>query len=235
MRNCLTCIILSLFATGGLLAYTPGKWSPLDPYISGQVTRAPRELTVQDKQGKVLQIARLEFSAGKLMKEHYVDGEGKPAGQTRYSYQNGLPVKEEQLSAKGEVLGEKTITYEDGRPSLLQVKEGGQIIQEISFKYSKGLLMEAREKSGSTEDIHSYVYKNDRLAAIHTRDEAGQEFHRIEYVYDAQGRLSERKRFSGELKQTCKVEYNNGDLISYAYYDLQKNEWVLQKKLSFRF
>ncbi|MBE7440073.1 MAG: hypothetical protein HS115_16600 [Spirochaetales bacterium] len=227
-------ITLSL-GSGGLIAYTPGKWSPLDPYISGQVTRTPRELTVHDASGKVLQVARLEFAAGKLQKEHYVDAQGKPAGQTRYTYQNGLPVKEEQLNAAGQILGEKTIAYTEARPSLLRVFENGQLIQEISFKYAKGLLVEAREKSGDTEDIHSYIYKNDRLSAIHTRDEAGKEFHRIEYVYDDRGRLAERKRFSGDLKQTCRVQYDNGDLISYAYYDLQKNEWKLQKKLSFQF
>jgi antitoxin component YwqK of YwqJK toxin-antitoxin module len=229
----LSLALLCLASTAS--AYTPGKWDPLDDLITGKINKTPRELRVYNQNGKLVQVAELEFANGRLATENYLTAENKPAGKTKYTFTKEAVIKEELFDAAGKRVSHKDIFYRGGLPEKIKMYDRDKLIQEIEFRYANNMLVEAREKHDGVEDIHQYIYKDNRLVGIHTRDESGAEFHRIEYSYDAKGRLIQRKRIFAGQQQTCKVEYNNGDLSSYSYFTFAKNEWQLEKKLAFSF
>jgi len=200
--------ILLLFP-GALLAYQPGKFTPLDVYVVQGATAGPHRMTAKDSTGRVLEIAEFQYDAkGRLMRESYTDASGKQIGNTEYKRSNGRLTEEVRYKADGKILSRTVYGYEgEGLTSIAVYNEAGVVELRRKYNLTKGKVTGGEEIVDSTIDKFILKYKEDGSTdALVFVQSDGHPFGQILYRYDSKGRIQERERIQNEKRELCRYE-----------------------------
>lgn len=116
-------ILILLLFPKIILGITPGKWSHIDKYIFGNNSNGPVKEIVKNANGKIVYSAFYEYdSSGKLIKESYLNADGKTDGFTIFQYKDGKVVREELFDKDHILLETKTFRYNPkGEIDLVEV------------------------------------------------------------------------------------------------------------------
>lgn len=223
-----------------LFSFTPGKWNPMDAYVTQAQKGGPRALIVYDATGKIRQTAEFQYDAnGRLARELYLNASGKRDGSTSYEYRGSRITGEKLFNRKGDLVERKVYLYSSGRLSAIQVfDKKGQEIMQVDYTRKGNQIHVAEEKRDKALDRVLFRYKDDRLNMLEVKDDQGKVFSKTKFEYGPDGKLLKRERFQGGRRFLCKYRYNKrGAVAGYEYlvFNPEKNQWQLQKRLAFRF
>lgn len=230
-------LILFLLCTSSLLAYQPGRFSPLDDVVIKGGT-GPRSLEARDAAGKLIESARFEYDEkGRLSREHYTGADGKPTGSTEYVRAGDRLKEEVRRDAQGKVLY-RTIFFHDGALiSRMDVHDSaGALELRRTYTYQRALLIGGEEIVGQTTDRFRTAYDDKgNLQALIFLQQDGKPYGEIRYRYDSAGQLTERERTQAERRELCRYERSAGRIVRYSYFGRSGEQWVLQKTLVLHF
>lgn len=233
-------LVIACLTPASLLAFTPGKWDPMDTYIEGARKGGPRALIVYDADGKIRQSAEYQYDqSGRLLKEVYINSAGKKEGSTEYEYRAGNIAGERLFDKNGKLVERKVYLYSRGKLSGIQVYDDkDQEIMQVDYSHKGDRIHVAEEKRDRALDRVVFHYKDERLNKLEVKDDQGKVFSHTRFDYGKNGKLVRRERFQGGRRYLCKYLYNkSGSVAQYEYlvFNPEKNQWQLQKRLAFKF
>jgi antitoxin component YwqK of YwqJK toxin-antitoxin module len=232
-------LILLLFLTYNLSAYTPGKWSYLDRYSLGAEKSGPIAETVKNRTGQIVYSASYEYDAdGKLIKEKFLNMKNEPDGEIVYTYENGKLKGEELFAPDKSSQEKKTFLYtQSGTLKEINVVlgNGKGLLRHRIYSMNEAFAMECEtkwEEEGS--GLESFSTKKDILdenvLIQEIFDEKKKSIGFIKYYFDKKGRLEKRENLQGSSKRMQVLTYDEaGKLISFSFHVKQDENWVLVK------
>lgn len=221
-----------------LFGYQPGRWNPLDIYIERDSPGGPRSLEVVDGNGAVIQKAEFSYDAsGRLLKESYFGKTGIRDGETQYSYENGKVTAEILTNARGQILARKVFTYDGASLQTIAVYNAANELQVQTRYTMKGnKYISGVEGPAEGSDRYTFQYTGDRLDSISVLSSTGAQLSQIVYRYSENARLTEREKIQNSERSRCAYSYDDsGRITSYTYYNLRNENWIVEKKLNFRY
>ncbi|MCB1306842.1 MAG: hypothetical protein KDK30_01620 [Leptospiraceae bacterium] len=229
--------ITFLFLPGGLWAYQPLAWSPLDAYIAGTgETAGPRALEVRDAEGQIIETARFQYDgAGHLVREEYFDARNVSQGFSQYEYAGGRLVKEILRNASAVELVRKEFEYDsNGRLNTMSVfNKDGERIQTQTYTYSSEHIVSGTEQNSGEQLRFLVSYNADRPREIAIKDGEAT-ISEISILYDEQGRVSQRIRKQPNQTNRFVYDYDNQNRVTgYEYQHASGDDWVTNKVARF--
>ncbi|RHX87775.1 hypothetical protein [Leptospira stimsonii] len=231
-------LFLFLFFPGFLLAVTPGKWSHLDKFVFGNSLNCPVREVVKNASGKVIYTANYDYdSNGKLIKESYLNEEGKPDGSTQFQYKDGKVVREELFNKENLLIETKTFRYNPkGSIDLIEVfdKEGKLLIKSNINSWEKEFARSGQTSWSESKEVETFSLiqdeKNPKLLTQNIYNEEKKQIASTKYEYDEKGNLLTRINTQGEQERKNQLNYDsNRRLTSFTFHVKQNNKWELLK------
>ncbi|MBL8021538.1 MAG: hypothetical protein JNM27_17845 [Leptospirales bacterium] len=229
-----------LLLPGVLLAYQPGKFTPLDVYVLKGAPAGPTSLVARAADGAILERAQFKYDgAGRLTTETFVNAKDAVSGTTEYKRAGDRLSEEVRKNQSGNIMSRTVYSYEGDNLSAIEVYNE-QGVMELRRRYflSQGKITSGEEIVATTKD--KFIIKYDEGSTLPQAlvfvQADGHPFGQILYRYDSQKRLTERERVQNERRELCKYEYDQkGRVQSYSYFDFIDNQWKLKKTLTYSY
>lgn len=227
-------LILLLFIPGSLIAFSPGKWSPLDVYVLKGRPGGPQVIEHRIR-GEITLRARLSYDAnGRLIREVYEKPTGKKTGERSYLYSRGRLIRETLSDAKGKKLETRFFDYDGNGLKSMQIKNSkNQIIMTQSLTSQEYRVLSGKEVVGKIMDVFRIEYDNNRPKVIRVFNDSGKELGKVSFGYRPDGNVAHRIREQNSNLSRCVYEYDSsGKLKSYSYFTRDGKHWVHDKTLN---
>ncbi|AXR59985.1 hypothetical protein [Leptospira mayottensis] len=227
-----------LFFPGILFAITPGKWSHIDKYIFGNNINGPVKEIVKNTKGQVVYTATYEYdTSGKLIKETYLDADGKADGSTVFRYRDGKVVREELFDKENVLLETKTFRYNPkGQIDLVEVfdRENKLLLKSNITSWNKDFVKSGQTNWSDSKEMEKFTLvqdtKNPRMLIQNIYNEEKKQIASTKFEYDEKGNLLTRTNIQGEQERKNQLSYgSNNRLQSFTFHVKQNNKWELQK------
>ena len=230
--------ILPVVLISELQAYQPGKWSPMDVYITEGKKGGPKRLVLKDSAGKILEFSDFIYDEdGHLLEEKFYDPSGKYRGKIEYTYALGKIAQEILKDVDGKLISTKEFNFHNKTMDIVVLDPNGTTIMRHHIIHDNMKVKGGKEINGKIKDQFSVSYdKQGRVSLFRFTREDGTSLSEIYYTYDEMGRLVSRKLKDDSGESICKYEYDaSGKLISYTYFNGSEGNWVKDKYLEFFF
>nr|WP_080634562.1 hypothetical protein [Leptospira weilii] len=221
-----------------IFGVTPGKWSHIDKYVFGNNLNGPLKEIVKNTSGKVVYTATYEYdSSGKLIKEIYLDADGKSDGFTVFQYKDGKVVREELFDKNNSLLETKTFRYNPkGRIDLVEVfdKEKKLLLKSNITSWDKDFVKSGQTSWPGSKEVEIFNLiqdeKNPKALIQNIYNEEKKQIASTKFEYDEQGKLLSRINIQGEQERKNQLIYgSDNQLQSFTFHVKQNNKWELQK------
>ncbi|AOP35800.1 hypothetical protein A0128_19320 [Leptospira tipperaryensis] len=221
-----------------LFAVTPGKWSHIDKYVFGNNQNGPVKEIVKNASGKVIYTANYEYdSNGKLIKESYLNEEGKNDGSTQFQYKEGKVVREELFNKDNLLVETKTFRYNPkGQIDLIEVfdRENKLLLKSNIAAWEKEFAKTGHTNWSDSKEVETFALiqdeKNPKILIQNIYNEEKKQIASTKFEYDEKGNLLSRINIQGEQERKNQLSYGlNNRLTSFTFHVKQNNKWELLK------
>ncbi|EJO69397.1 hypothetical protein [Leptospira kirschneri] len=231
-------ILILLLFPKIILGITPGKWSHIDKYIFGNNSNGPVKEIVKNANGKIVYSAFYEYdSSGKLIKESYLNADGKTDGFTIFQYKDGKVVREELFDKDHILLETKTFRYNPkGEIDLVEVfdKDNKLLLRSNINSWDKDFVKSGQTSWPDSKEIEIFNLtqdeKNPRAFIQNIYNEEKKQIASTKFEYDEKGKLLTRLNVQGNQERKNQLNYSSNNLLqSFTFHVKQNNKWELQK------
>ena len=222
-----------IFFSSSLLAYMPGRYSPLDQFVLRNSKERPTSLSVVIN-GQQVQVARFYYNnSGRLTREVYAGKDGITQGQTKYNYKDGKLIGESLYNKKEELVENRVFSYDrHGLIAMRVFNKDKQLIINQFINSEKNRIISGRQVNGKQTDRFFIRYEKNRPVLMKVLREDGKLISKVTFTYSKSGALKERIRDQNDSLSRCVYKYQaGGKLESYSYYTKVEGKWVLTKTL----